>query len=334
MHWRDTIYGEMEYSQLTDYKNYITAERLLLFNQICHFAMDNKISLPLQGKGFNYDYLYPKSDTVKELAAFYMGIVHKKEPFINREVTNKIYETIEHIGESRIEVKRKKVDEYLFIADNINLIGYREIKSVESVPNLIESVPYNEIEQVYHQMCQSFIPGFDYLSEAMQKDYQTALAFAAEFYRIHIGNNVPDIISDSLKKEVDGIPLDDFSKKVLIYYSQFSTMIAFNRHYHPPQNLRPPRPEPRYEKLLNHYQRNFYFNFTNAIDTRYNGKRELFITDFTNNWYWADRQQPKRMVDGDSPFHVEDVFMMIDKMKIPSSELFKISIPFKEDETE
>ncbi|WP_121611611.1 hypothetical protein [Mesobacillus foraminis] len=312
---------------LMEYENYSIDKKLVLFNRLFYRSKNFRVNRRLNVNLFIHQYLLFKQDEIIRTAFNFILQAQEEKPYIVDEVSKRIYETVEYIGQSvedQINLHSPKISEYLFIADQIKQIAskHRNGRLIDDNFDLINSFSTSETNELYEAVCNDLIFGFHYLPKAIQTDLQESLAFAADFFVMHYENEIADIISKGLLNEINEIPIDETTKKVVSYYLQVAKMQEDKVNYE--QNLAALKDDTsdysgRSQKLKESYKLLYETNMKQIILKH--GFSE-FKEAFMQAWGWYDETQPKRIVKN-TKFTIEDLFVIVRDMGIPCSEIFK-----------
>ncbi|MBM7651774.1 hypothetical protein [Neobacillus cucumis] len=318
------------------YKKYNYGKKLVLFNQL--FNWHRKKRMIRRNRGpfdpmILHETLRFKHDKLKQVAYYYIMKAQKEKPFIDgTAIEKRIYETEAVIKKQKLEqnvFNTKIIDKYLFIAHQIKSLAPKDKKvTIHKNTDLISSLSDSDLEILFENVCESLIADFKYLDDKLKEDLQETIAFAAEFYVIHIQHKkIENIIVDSLVKEIDNAPLDVLDKKIMSYYSQVSKMHSEKDTYE--EAIREVKilevvqeeanPRKGYKKLREIFTK----NLQEAIEKSDYKTIKSFIEDFGEIWEWEDHDHIRRMVKGKVALTAEDIYVIITEMEIPSKELFK-----------
>jgi hypothetical protein len=311
-----------------EYEKFTIDKKLILFQQLYNRLKTEMGSAQNSEEDVKPIFLQLKSREIRETAYYFISQIQEERPFIDEEVSNRIYDTVFYIGQSsnrnRIDLhNKKKLEKYLFIAEEFKLLASdrKAFAPQEDIPDLIGSLDDYDVDRLYEAVCEDLVEDFEYMDVELQEDLQKAMAFAANFYTMHYKNKVSDIIVDSLRKEVENAHLDDLNKKIMSYYSQVSK-ISNEIDLDDIKN-KEGKHKARNPELVRFYKQLLLKNLDDVATKRFQSNAE-FMRRFMHVWGWrAEETQVKRLMSGKSSFRAEDLIVMIREMKIPISEIFK-----------
>ncbi|MBM7654575.1 hypothetical protein [Neobacillus cucumis] len=326
MDWEDFDWGEMDWEELLSlFHSYTMDKKLILFHHLYNFkkgvSSESEDSFLLQ---FKYDGL-------KEAAFSFITRAHAENPYISIEVVNRIKEKMDNIKEEKLAQKRVQriLSDYIYIANQTKVLAEQDTStSIEiKIPVELSSFSSEDFDELYNRVCDDFVSGYNYCSTAMQDDIQKAIAFAARFYMIHYEQKVADIIVDSLIREINNKPLTEINKRIMFYYTSVAKLVKDIYDYEEQsiklKDFLPKEQKGRSEKLLQSYRNLLNENVNDIIRDRFKSKKAHFRKEFMASWGWLDERQPRRYVNLQTPFWLEDLFVMVRDMDIPCCEIFK-----------
>jgi hypothetical protein len=310
-----------------DYQKLSMHQKLLLFQDTYHTIYSEKPSM------ISTRYLYFKKSDITLIALEMIRYIQGRAPFMPYETFNEMRARLESV-EKRQGNNEKTFKKYHLISScGIRLSETKSSDCKNEDRSFWPLERWRRDEELYRWILEDLLAVIR--KKELNDDVERALYFAVQFYLLHMNQQVPQVLKESMERELRDEPLNDNQRKIVHSYFQvtkwekkrmewyqaanqlFGGIFSFEFSQNFPEE---DGSRGRNKRKLKEYYHQFYQNFEVAYKKRYDSKNQ-FIAAFMDKWDWIDDRQVERLLNKEYQFKLVDIFVF-QELGIPYWELF------------